>query len=359
MLVIPMIFVMIVSAIASTRGMRRLGSLGARTAVCFVAMMALAVATGMVLGSLLQPGAGVAVASAPAPKLAAALPPADQVLAVVPANIVDSLAHGDLVAILFFAILFGIGVVAAGDSGRPTATLFQSLMAVLIKIVGLIMETAPVGVFALTATAVGAGGIVVFGAMFKLAVAVLVGSLFLVAVHVGLARLAGLRPLFFLRGIASPMLIAFSSTSSAVTLPASLNAAEVNLGLGEMVPSVVLPLGVVVGKSGAAMFMGLVAMFSAQALHVPLSPERCAIIGASALLMAMSTPSVPSGSLMTLAGVITVVGASDAQAALILALVLPFDRPLDMLRSVPNVTGGLAVAAVVSNVGQTVPHPRP
>jgi Na+/H+-dicarboxylate symporter len=348
MLVVPSVFVMVVSAIALMGDTRQLSSLGARMFGAYMAVMAVAVASGLALAALLQVGAGVHFGPAATSTLATPTVQ-DQLLAVVPTNIVEAFASGDLVAILLFAVLFGVGIVAAGESGRSAAALFQSVMAVLLKIIGLVMRAAPVGVFALTATAVGSLGVSVFVPILRLALAVLAGSLFQVlVVHVAVAFLGGLQPIAFLRGVTGPMLIGFTSTSTAASLPASLTAAEVNLGLGKVVPSIVLPLGAVIGKTGAAMFMGLMAMFCAQALHLPMTPRHLVVVGAATLLMAMSVPSVPSGSFFVLVALMNLVGASDVQAALVLGVVLPFDRPLDMLRTIPNVTGGLAVAAWLS-----------
>ncbi len=349
MLVTPVVFVMVVSAIVSTGDLRRLGAIGVRTALWFLIMMALAVTLGLGLGLIMRPGGAVHLGGA------APLPPpaestlSEQWLAIVPLNPVDALARGDLPPIMLFAALLGIGAVAAGESGRPIATLFQSAMEVLIKMIGLILQTAPLGVFALTAWTVGAHGFLLFGAMLKLGLAVLIGALIQVLlVHVGLAGLGGLAPLRFLRGIASPMLLGFATTSSSATLPASLTAAEINLGLGERIAPIVLPLGVVIGKSGAAMFMGLMVVFAVQALGVSVSPAQYGLLGAAALAMAMSTPSIPSGTLFILPAVLHIAGIPDVQAGLVVAMVLPFDRPMDMIRSVPNVTGGLAVAALVA-----------
>jgi hypothetical protein len=191
-----------------------------------------------------------------------------------PANIFEALAKGDMLAIIFVAILLGVGTLLAGEAGRPFANLLQSVTAVLLKIVGIVMEATPFGVFALIANAVAANGAAVFVNVGWLALAVVLGSAIqILLVHSLLLRfLARVPVLRFYRGIVDALAVAFSTASSSATLPVAMRVAEKNLGVGRPVYSTVLPLGASIGKDGTAMYVGLLSLFSLQALGVPMTP---------------------------------------------------------------------------------------
>jgi Na+/H+-dicarboxylate symporter len=268
----------------------------------------------------------------------------------VPLNIVDALAKGDMLALIFVAILFGIGTVLSGEVGKPFAALLQSLSAVLLKIVGLVMELTPFGVFALIANAVATNGAGVFLNIGWLALAVVIGSLVqIVVVHSLVLKFVARVPVLrFFRGIIDALVVAFSTASSSATLPVAMTVAGRNLGIGKPVYSTVLPLGATIGKDGTAMYVGLLSVFSLQAFGVPMDPGVYGIVLVTGALAAFGTAPVPSASLFMLAAVLSAVGVAPEQTALIVGFVLPFDRLLDMTRTVPSASANLTVATVVA-----------
>jgi Na+/H+-dicarboxylate symporter len=350
MLVAPIVLVTIAAGITSLADPKRLGSLGGRTIGLFAVTTAIAVSVGMLVATLVQPGVGAPLGTAAAHALGPPVTPYQQLIGIVPLNIVDALARGDMLALIFVAILVGVGTVAAGEPGKPFAALLQSLSAVLLKIVGIVMEATPFGVFALIANAVAANGAAVFVNVGWLALAVVLGSLIqIVLVHSLLLRFVAKLPLLpFFRGIVDALVVAFSTASSSATLPVAMRVAEKNLGVGRPIFSTVLPLGASIGKDGTAMYVGLLSMFALQAFGVPLTPTIYATVLLTGALAAFGTAPVPSASLFMLAAVLSAVGVAPEQTALVVGFVLPFDRLLDMTRTVPSASANLTVATTVA-----------
>jgi len=262
----------------------------------------------------------------------------------------EALAKGDMLAIIFVAILLGVGTLVAGEAGRPFAGLLQSATAVLLKIVGIVMEATPFGVFALIANAVATNGAAVFVNVGWLALAVVIGSAIqILLVHSLLLRFVARVPLLhFFRGIIDALAVAFSTASSSATLPVAMRVAERNLGIGRPIYATVLPLGASIGKDGTAMYVGLLSLFSLQALGVPLTPSAYGLVLLTGALAAFGTAPVPSASLFMLAAVLSSVGVAPEQTALVVGFVLPFDRLLDMTRTVPSASANLTVATTVA-----------
>ncbi|MBA2636132.1 MAG: dicarboxylate/amino acid:cation symporter, partial [Sphingomonas sp.] len=278
--------------------------------------------------------------------------PYDQLIGIIPVNIVEALAEGDMLALIFVSIMLGVGTVLAGESGRPFATLLQSTSSVLFKIVGIVMEATPFGVFALIANAVAANGAAVFVNVGWLALAVVLGSLFqILVVHTLLLRFVARLPvLTFFRGIVDALVVAFSTASSSATLPVAMRVAEKNLGVARPIFSTVLPLGASIGKDGTAMYVGLLSMFALQAFGTPLTPSVYGLVLLTGALAAFGTAPVPSASLFMLAAVLSAVGIAPEQTALVVGFVLPFDRLLDMTRTVPSASANLAVTTAVARL---------
>jgi len=350
MLVAPIVLVTIASGITSLADPKRLGTLGGRAVGLFAAMTFVAVTVGMAVAMLVRPGIGAPIGSAIPKALGTPVAMYDQLIGIVPLNIVDALAKGDMLALIFVAILFGIGTVLTGEAGKPFAALLQSLSAVLLKIVGLVMELTPFGVFALIANAVASNGAGVFLNIGWLALAVVIGSLVqIVVVHSLMLKFVARVPVLpFFRGIIDALVVAFSTASSSATLPVAMTVAGRNLGIGKPVYSTVLPLGASIGKDGTAMYVGLLSVFSLQAFGVPMNPGVYGIVLVTGALAAFGTAPVPSASLFMLAAVLSAVGVAPEQTALIVGFVLPFDRLLDMTRTVPSASANLTVATVVA-----------
>lgn len=350
MLVAPIVLVTIASGITTLADPKRLGSLGGRTIGLFAFTTFVAVSVGMLVATLIHPGAGAPLGTAAPHPLGPAVTPYDQLIGIVPLNIVDALAKGDMLALIFVAILLGVGTVVAGEAGKPFARGLQALSAVLLKVVGIVMEATPFGVFALIANAVAANGAAVFVNVGWLALAVVLGSLIqILVVHSLILRLVAKLPLLpFFRGIVDALVVAFSTASSSATLPVAMRVAEKNLGVGRSVFSTVLPLGASIGKDGTAMYVGLLSMFALQAFGTPLTPEVYGMVLFTGALAAFGTAPVPSASLFMLAAVLSAVGVAPEQTALVVGFVLPFDRLLDMTRTVPSASANLTVATTVA-----------
>ena len=350
MLVAPIVLVTIASGIATLADPKRLGSLGARTIGLFAFTTAVAVSVGMVVATLVRPGEGAPLGTAAPHALGDPVTPYDQLIGIIPLNIFEALAKGDMLALIFVSILLGVGTVIAGEAGKPFAELLQSTSAVLLKIVGIVMEATPFGVFALIANAVAANGAAVFVNVGWLALAVVLGSLFqILIVHSLLLRFAARLPVLpFFRGIVDALAVAFSTASSSATLPVAMRVAEKNLGIARPVFSTVLPLGASIGKDGTAMYVGLLSMFALQAFGTPLTPAVYALVLMTGALAAFGTAPVPSASLFMLAAVLSAVGVAPEQTALVVGFVLPFDRLLDMTRTVPSASANLTVATTVA-----------
>jgi Na+/H+-dicarboxylate symporter len=350
MLVAPIVLVTIAAGITSLADPKKLGSLGARTIGLFAATTAIAVSVGMLVATVIRPGAGAPLGTAAPHALGAPVTPYDQLIGIVPLNIVDALAKGDMLALIFVAILFGVGTVLTGEAGKPFANFLQATSAVLLKVVTIVMEATPFGVFALIANAVAANGAAVFVHVGWLALAVVVGSLIqMLVVHSLLLRLVAKLPVLpFFRGIVDALVVAFSTASSGATLPVAMRVSEDNLGISRPVYSTVLPLGASIGKDGTAMYVGLLSLFALQAFGTPLTPSVYLLVLLTGSLAAFGTAPVPSASLFMLAAVLSAVGVPPEQTALVVGFVLPFDRLLDMTRTVPSACANLAVATTVA-----------
>ena len=285
----------------------------------------------------------------------------ERMMAIVPQNVFEAFARGDVLAIIFFSLLLGTGIVLAGEAAAPVKRLFVAASDVMLKMTGIVMEVAPFGVFALVAWLMGTEGPAALVNVLKLAAIVYLGGLIhMLVVHGGLVRLiAGMGLGTFLRGVRTPQLLAFSTSSSAATLPASLTAAKTQLGIGAPIASSVLPLWATVNMDGTALYVAAVAIFAAQVFGIQLTLGDYGLIALTTALVSVGTAAVPSASLFLLAAVLEVIGVSGAQIGLVIGFVLPFDRLLDMWRTTVNVTGDLAVAtAVAASEGELDPPVR-
>ena len=350
MLVVPLIFTTLVSGVVAMGDPKRLGSLGAKTIFIYMLTTALAICIGLTLGTVFTPGAGVDVSTAAPGPIKGAAPLAERLIAIVPTNPVAALVEGDVLAIILFSILFGVGTIMAGEKGRPVGAAIDSAAEVMLKIAHMVMEVAPYGVFALVAFAAGTLGPAALANLAKLAAIVYGGCLLhIVLVHGGLIRLVlGLPPVRFFRGIFDAQAIAYSTASSSATLPVTMTCVQQNLGVGRTVASSVLPLGATINMDGTALYLGIVAMFAAQVFGVPIGLTDYLLMALTVPLVSIGAAGIPSAGLFLLATVLGVIGIDDAQTALIIGFILPFDRILDMMRTVVNVTGDAAVSVAVA-----------
>jgi len=220
----------------------------------------------------------------------------------------------------------------------------------VLKIAHLVMQLAPYGVLSLIAWVSGTMGIAALQNLFVLTVILYAGCLIhMIFVYGGLIRVVAGLPLGnFFKGIIDAQAVAYSTSSSSATLPVTLQCVQKNLGVKKTVASSVLPLGATINMDGTALYLGIVALFSAQIFGVQLSFADYFLIAMTATLTSIGTAGIPSASLFLLATVLSVIGITDAQTALIVGFVLPFDRILDMARTVVNITGDATVSVLVA-----------
>ena len=214
----------------------------------------------------------------------------------------------------------------------------------------IVMETAPFGVFALMAWVMGDRGLTILAVLGKMTAALYIAcALHMFFTYGSLVKFVLRLPLFaFFRGAVDAQAVAFSTSSSNATLPMTMSCATENLGISKPIASSVLPLGATINMDGTALYQGLIALFAAQALGLPMTASMYFTIAIMATLVSIGTAGIPSVSLFLAATTLSVVGVSPDQTVLIIALLFPFDRILDMMRTVTNVTGDLAVATTVA-----------
>lgn len=351
MVVAPLVFFSIVSGIAGMSDARRLGSIGVKTLALYLTLTVIAVTVGLSVGTLFQPGVGMDVMDA-TPEVIAKAPPGlgEHLISIIPTNPIASLAAGEIQSVIFFGILVGLGILTIAPKAEIAARLFQAGADVMLQIVRFIMEVAPFGVFALVAWVMGTSGPGAFVHVLKLAAGLIVGcAIQTLLIHGGLIRLVARLPVLpFFRDITDAVTIAFSTSSSAATLPVAMRVAEKNLGVSHTVASTALPLGVTLSMDGTALYVALLAMLSAQAFGVDLTFAQYVMLALTTTVVALGTGPVPSASLFMLAAVLQVIGLSAEQTALVVGFVLPFDRLLDMTRTITNATSDLSVAVTVA-----------
>lgn len=352
MVVVPLVFVTLVSGVVAMGDPAKLGSLGAKTLAIYMLTTLAAIAIGLFFAAVLQPGVGVDLSAAAPSAVQEAIPLSERLLSIVPSNPIAALAEGNILAIIFFALLVGVSVLTIGDKGKPVAELMDSSSEMMLRITHWVMEVAPFGVFALIAAVAGTQGVAALLDVLTLALAVVLACVIhVVVVHgVGIIKLSlGLSPLNFFRGARDAMLVAFSTSSSSATLPVSMSVAEENLGIKPVVASTVLPLGATINMDGTALYVGIVSVFAAQAFGIDLSLADYAIVAGSTTLVSVGTAAVPGASLFLMAAVMGAIGITPEQIAVVIGFILPFDRPLDMLRTSVNICGDLSVSTAVAN----------
>ena len=352
MVVVPLVFVTLVSGVVAMGDPAKLGSLGAKTLAIYMVTTLAAIVIGLMLAAALQPGVGVDLSAAAPTAVQEAIPLSERLLSIVPSNPIAALAEGNILAIIFFALLVGVSLLTIGEKGKPVAELMDSSSEMMLRITHWVMEVAPFGVFALIAAVAGTQGVAALLDVLMLALAVVLACVIhVVVVHgVGIIKLSlGLSPINFFKGARDAMLVAFSTSSSSATLPVSMSVAEDNLGIKPVVASTVLPLGATINMDGTALYVGIVSVFAAQAFGLDLSLTDYAIIAGSTTLVSIGTAAVPGASLFLMAAVMGAIGISPEQIAIVIGFILPFDRPLDMLRTVVNICGDLSVATAVAN----------
>ena len=348
MLIVPLVFSSLVVGAASIGDPRDLGRIGIKTLVLYLATTAVAIVIGLVLGNFLQPGVGLALSEGAAAFKAPEAPSIKKViLDLFPSNPIKAAADGVMLQIIIFALFLGVSAVLAGEKGKPLISFFDSMAEAMYKLTGIVMKTAPYGVFALIAVTVAQYGISVLAPFAKVILAVYAGCIIhALVVYSGLITVFVKKsPFWFFKGVQAPALTAFVTRSSAAALPVSMEAAQKNLGISEKVSSFVLPLGATINMDGTALYQGVCALFVAQAYGLPLTMGAQLNIVLTATLASIGTAGVPGAGLIMLTLVLTAVGLPLEGAALVAGI----DAVLDMARTCINVVGDSCVAAVVAS----------
>jgi len=352
MLIVPLILTTLIAGVVALGEPARLGTIGLKTIALYLFTTFFANVIGIIYGIILRPGVGADLGGADAVPVDTGAAPAliDRLLAIVPMNPIAALADGDVLAIIFFAILIGIGILLAGRSGKLIGDFFTQASEVVLKVTHIVMEVAPFGVFALVAYTTAAQGIDAL-----LSIALLIGTVYLglfthaVLVYGGIIRFVLNLPLMnFVRGMLDAIAVAFSTASSSATLPVTIANAQENLGVKKSVAGSVLPLGATINMDGTALYLGVLALFTAQAFGYDLTLANYILIAVTAAAVSVGAAGIPSASLFLLATVLSTFGVPAEQIAIIVGFILPVDRIMDMARTALNVTGDATVATAVA-----------
>lgn len=349
MIVIPLVFCSLALSVSQLGNISRLSQLGGWTIAYYLATNAIAVTIGLTLVNIIQPGAGMPLAEGRPPDL----PPLQLktlVLNIVPANPIEALAKGEMLALIFLALLTGAVLLTAQDAGEPVQQLLRSFLQLTMIVIHWLLAVAPFGVFGLAVRLAAEFGLTVFLPLAKYALTVIVGlaihGFFVLPFLVWL--LAGVSPIRYLRYFAPALITAFSTSSSSATLPVTLECAE-RAGIRSEVGSFVLPLGATINMDGTALYEAVAACFVAQAYGIHLSLFEQLLVFVTANLAAIGAAGIPAGGLVTMPFVFQSVGLPVKG----MALILPIDRFLDMFRTTVNVLGDIVGCAVVQRVFAT------
>ncbi len=368
MLVIPLIVSALALGVAGLRDLRQLGRIGAKTLAYTVAVSLIAVLIGLTLVNTLRPGdmspdararltEGAGARAAAVTGVAAPQSGIDLLVHIVPDNPIKAAANGDMLAVMFFALMLGIGLaLTSSPASRVLVEALEGLYDVTMRLIGIVIAVAPVGVAALLFTLTAELGYEVLWRLAGYVGVVLLG----LALHqfgvysLSVRFLGGMSPRRFFRDVEDAMITAFSTSSSNATLPTALKVAEENLRLPPHVSRFVLTLGATANQNGTALFEGATVLFLAQFYGVSLSLGQQTLVMLICVLGGIGTAGVPAGSIPVVAMILGVVGVPPEGIGLILGV----DRFLDMCRTTLNVTGDLAAAVVVAR-GEPARAPSP
>ena len=361
MMIVPVILFSLIAGAASIDP-GRLGRIGIKIMAYYLFTSALAVVIGLVFAVIFQPGAGFNVVGAAAVQgKEAAVPSIAQIiLNLVPTNPIDSLAKGDVLPIIFFAVVFGIALSYIKDSENKTLAKSGAMLLDVInagaetiyKVVTGIMQYAPIGVFVLIAQVFAQQGAKAIGPLLVVTLTVYLGLVVqVVAVYGGFLAVFKLGLFKFLKGANEAMLTAFVTRSSNATLPVTMRCAEEKLGIPRSICSFTLPLGATINMDGTAIYLGVCAVFIANAIGRPLSLSQQGMVVLTATLASIGTAGVPGAGAIMLLMVLESIGlkvteGSDVAAAY--AMILGIDALLDMGRTSINITGDIVGSAIVA-----------
>lgn len=363
LIAIPLILAALIKGVSDLKDISKLSKMGGRTIGIYIVTTILAVSTGLILVNIIKPGHSISETTRvemisnystntqkykESSKSQKELGPLQALEDLVPDNIFSAAtSNRNMLQIIFFAIFFGIALMLIPEEkGEVVKRFFDGFNEVILKMVDLIMLAAPYGVFALLAAlVVESPSVELFQALGWYAITVIIGLIVLIGIY-NLAILIITKKSFsfFMKGISPAQLLAFSTSSSAATLPVTMERVTEHLGVKEDVASFVLPIGATINMDGTSLYQAVAAVFIAQAFGIDLSFSTQLGIIATATLASIGSAAVPGAGMVMLVGVLGYAGIPEAGLALIFAV----DRPLDMCRTVVNVTGDATVSMLVA-----------
>jgi len=346
LLVVPLVFVSLVCGTAALEDVAKLSRIGGKTVGLYLLTTAVAISLALLAAIAVGPGRGFDLVSDASFSVKDPPSLAETFIHLFPTNPVQAMAEGNMLQIIVFSGLFGLALTLAGASGKRVLDLFSDLNEVVLKLVMVLMELAPYGVFCLIAKVFalqGFGAIVPLVAYFSVVLAVLLVHA-LVSYPLLLRGLAGLSPRVFLRNMRAPLTLAFSTASSNATIPVTLETAEHRLGVDNSIASFTVPLGATINMDGTAIMQGVATVFIAQAYGIDLGAMELVTVVVTATLASIGTAGVPGVGLVMLAMVLRQVNLPVEGIGLIIGV----DRLLDMARTAVNVTGDATVTCIVA-----------
>ncbi len=353
MIVVPIVLSTLIVGVAGVGDVKKLGKIGGKTILYFEIVTTIAIIVGLLAANLFQPGAGVNMAQLTKSDISKYVDTAETsqshgfvetFVNIVPKNVFDALANGDMLAIIFFAVIFGLGVAAIGEKGKPVLNFFQGVADAMFWVVNFIMKFAPFGVFALIGVTVSKFGLSSLIPLGKLVVIVHLTMLFFVFAVLGvIARMSGISILALIKILKDELLLAYSTASSETVLPKIMEKME-RLGCPKAITSFVIPTGYSFNLDGSTLYQALAALFIAQmyGIDMPMSAQITLVL----VLMVTSKgiAGVPGVSFVVLLATLGSVGIPLEG----LAFIAGIDRILDMARTVVNVIGNSLAAIVIS-----------
>lgn len=363
LIAVPLILASLIKGVSDLKDISKLSKMGGRTIGMYILTTVIAVSIGLSIVNIIQPGNSIteetrnqlveSYSADASSKIQAAekqkeAGPLQALEDLVPSNIFAAASdNGNMLQVIFFAIIFGVGLILIPpDKAEPVKAFFDGFNEVILKLIDLIMLTAPYGVFALLAAlVVEAPSADLFIALLWYAFSVIMGLILMILIYVAIVWVIAKKPPhFFLNGIMPAQLLAFSTSSSAATLPVTMERVEEHLGVDSEVSSFVLPIGATINMDGTSLYQAVAAVFIAQAFGMDLSFAVQLGIIVTATLASIGSAAVPGAGMVMLVIVLAQAGIPEAGLALIFAV----DRPLDMCRTTVNVTGDAAVSMVIA-----------
>ena len=346
MLIMPLVFVTLVTGIISMDDLTKMKRIGLKTFFIYLITTAIAITIGLIVGSILEPGVGVSLETTAVVVAKESPSLVDTLLNIVTKNPFKSFSEGNVLQVIFFAIILGISINLTGKKGEPAKQFFISISEAMYKMTEIVMSYAPFGVFGLMAWVSASYGAEVLLSLGQVIIGVYLASIIhmIITFAGGIALVGKLNPINFFKGIIETQTVGFTSTSSSGTLPITIQNTTKNLGVSKPIASFVLPLGATINMDGTALYQGVCVMFIAQAFGITLGFDQYIMIILTSTLASIGTAGVPGAGLIMLTLVLTSVGLPIEGVALIAGI----DRILDMARTTVNVTGDAMTSLLIA-----------